>query len=291
MSSKKQFAVLAFLGLFVTSLYAVDAPEDHFFDSNGVQIRYTVQGMGEPIILVHGFTGNGDSNWRGNGVIGRLEEDFKVIALDTRGHGKSGKPHDPAAYGLEMVNDVVRLMDHLEIEKAHLVGYSMGGFITLAVASLHPDRLLSAVIGGAGWNESRAETGFETLADSLEAGKGIGPLLVALTPAGQPPPTEEQLAMINQMILASNDPLALAAVIRGMDGLETSREQIAAIEVPMIAIVGEIDPLREAAERLHELLPAVEVTVLEGKDHMTAMADPLLVESMRDFFISLCDCA
>jgi pimeloyl-ACP methyl ester carboxylesterase len=291
MSSKKQFAVLAFLGLFVTSLYAVDAPEDHFFDSNGVQIRYTVQGAGEPIILVHGFTGNGDSNWRGNGVIGRLEEDFKVIALDARGHGKSGKPHDPAAYGLEMVNDVVRLMDHLEIEKTHLVGYSMGGFITLAVASLHPGRLLSAVIGGAGWNEPGAETGLETLADSLEAGKGIGPLLVALTPAGQPPPTEEQLAMINQMILASNDPLALAAVIRGMDGLDTSREEIASIEVPMIAIVGEIDPLREAAERLSELLPAVEVTVLEGRDHMTAIADPLLVESMRDFFISLCDCA
>ena len=291
MSPKKQLVVLAFLGLFVTSLYAVDTREDHFFDSNGVQIRYTVQGMGDPIILVHGFTANADANWRVNGVIGRLEEDFRVIALDARGHGKSGKPHDPAAYGVEMVNDVVRLMDHLEIEKAHLVGYSMGGFITLAVASRHPDRLLSAVIAGAGWNEPGAETGLETLADSLEQGKGVGPLIEALTPAGQPPPTEEQIAMVNQMILANNDPLALAAVIRGMDGLDATREDIAAIEVPMIAIVGEIDPLREAAERLHELLPAVEVTVLEGKDHMTAIADPLLLESMRDFFIRLCECA
>lgn len=278
------------IALFAPLAFAADAVEDQFFDSNGVQIHYTVQGLGDPVVLIHGFTSSIDSNWRTNGIIDKLSSDFQVIALDTRGHGKSDKPHDAASYGTEMTEDVVRLLDHLEIDKAHIVGYSMGGFITLKLLTDHPDRFLSAVLGGSGWSEEGLE-GLDELAESLETGKGIGPLIEALTPEGQPVPSEEQMAMINQMLMATNDPLALAAVIHGMDDLEITEEQIRSIEVPVLALIGEIDPLRSTVDRLLEVQPDVEVVVLEGKDHMTAISDPALVDGMREFFIRLCNCA
>lgn len=271
--------------------FADDPAEDLFVDAAGVLLRYTDQGAGDPIVLIHGFTSSIESNWGANGIIDRLKADFRVIALDARGHGKSGKPHDPAAYGARMAEDVVSLLDHLKIDKAHVVGYSMGGFITLKLLTLHPERLLSAVLGGAGWNEPGTEPSMIELAESLEQGNGISPLIKALTPTGQPLPSDEQLEMINAMVLATNDPLALAAVIRGMDGLQVERAELAATEVPILAVIGEIDPLRATVDSLKEVVPAVEIVVLEGRDHMTAIADPRLVESIRDFFIRLCQCA
>src|SRR5438093_9961355 len=123
---------------------------DQFFDSKGVKIRYTVQGKGEPVLLIHGFLINQEMNWGGPGVIKELARHYQVIALDNRGHGKSGKPHDPGQYGMEMTEDAVRLLDHLQIKKAHVVGYSMGGVITLKLLVSHPGRLLSATLGGHG---------------------------------------------------------------------------------------------------------------------------------------------
>src|SRR5262245_29583001 len=99
--------------------------EDRFFESNGVRIRYTVQGKGEPVLLIHGFTANVERQWGLPGIIKRLAKDYQVSALDNRGHGKSGKPHDPKRYGAEMAEDAIRLLDHLKIKKAHVVGYSM----------------------------------------------------------------------------------------------------------------------------------------------------------------------
>ena len=109
------------------------------------------------MILVHGLALNMLGNWMLPRVFQRLSRRYRVIALDNRGHGKSDKPYDPAQYGLELVDDVVRLMDHLGIAKAHVVGYSLGGFITLKLALRHPDRLLSAAPCGAGWSANPAE--------------------------------------------------------------------------------------------------------------------------------------
>ena len=74
-----------------------------------------------------------------------------MIALDLPGHGGSDKPEKPEAYGPQMAEDVVLLMDHLKIKKAHIVGYSLGGMITVKLLTLHPDRVLSATVGGMGW--------------------------------------------------------------------------------------------------------------------------------------------
>ncbi len=123
--------------------------QDKFFDSDGVRIRYVEQGSGEPIVPVHGFARNIE-RWVETGVIKNLAKDHRVIALDCRGHGKSDKPHDPKQYGPEMGKDVVRLLDHLGIPKAHIVGYSMGGAITAHLLTMNPERFLTATLGGPG---------------------------------------------------------------------------------------------------------------------------------------------
>jgi pimeloyl-ACP methyl ester carboxylesterase len=266
---------------------------DQYFDSNGVKIHYQVWGNGEPVVLVHGFTASIDTNWVQPGVVAALSKDYQVIALDLRGHGKSDKPHDPAAYGEQMAEDVIRLMDHLGILKAHIVGYSMGGFTTLKLVTMYPDRFLSATLGGSGFRPPGQDSGIAGLAESLESGNGIGPLMVALTPAGKPTPSPEQMKMANQMLMTTNDPLALAACIRGMGGLMVSEEAAKKIQVPMLAVVGEIDPLRAGAETLDKMLPEpeVELKVLPGKDHMTAVGDPALSSAVHEFLGKQCHCA
>jgi pimeloyl-ACP methyl ester carboxylesterase len=101
------------------------AQQDQFFDSNGVRIRYIEAGSGEPALLIHGYTASLDTNWIDTGVFQNLAKGHHVIAFDLRGHGKSGKPLDPAAYGREMVQDAIRVLDHLKIQRAHIVGYSL----------------------------------------------------------------------------------------------------------------------------------------------------------------------
>src|SRR5262245_4176853 len=135
----------------VTGLVLVPAPqtEGKFFDSNGVKIHYVVEGKGEPVLLIHGFTANAQVQWGLPGVLSALAKDYQVIALDNRGHGKSGKPHDPKQYGMEMVDDAVRLLDHLKIKKAHVIGYSMGAMLTCKFLTTYPDRVISATLGGA----------------------------------------------------------------------------------------------------------------------------------------------
>jgi pimeloyl-ACP methyl ester carboxylesterase len=121
------------------------------FDSNGVPIHYRVFGEGRPIVLAHGFRANLQANWVATGWIETLTPLRQVIAFDSRGHGKSGRPSDPAGYAPdEMTDDVVRLMDHLGIEQAEAGGYSMGGATALRALARHPERFTAGVVGGVG---------------------------------------------------------------------------------------------------------------------------------------------
>src|SRR5882757_5905362 len=118
------------------------------FDSAGVKIHYAVQGKGEPIILIHGLYSNSRLNWDLGGTTKLLAEHFQVITMDCRGHGQSDKPEAEDAYGINMVEDVVRLMDHLGIQSTRIAGYSMGGMIALKLVIMHPDRVSRAILGG-----------------------------------------------------------------------------------------------------------------------------------------------
>src|SRR4051794_26538244 len=115
------------------------AAEERFFDAGGVRIRYVDQGKGPPVVLVHGFTGDIERSWLNTGLLPDLARDHRVLALDLRGHGHSDKPHDPPAYD-EIALDVIRLLDHLKIEKADVVRYSLGGIIVAKLLTTHPNR-------------------------------------------------------------------------------------------------------------------------------------------------------
>ena len=282
------FALAAFTGAWAQSASATES----FTASDGVEIHYTVEGRGDPVVLLHGITGTAASNWGAAGIIGRLAEEFQVIAVDQRGHGKSGKPHDAESYGERMALDVVDLLDHLRLQQANVVGYSMGGFIAMKLVALAPDRLMSAVIGGAGWPspELRDDAMFDALAASLEAGKGGGPLVEFLWP-GEEPPTPEQVQAIGQAMVASNDQKALAAVVRGMAGLDVTAEILSVNKVPTLNIIGSDDPLKPNADALVGVMKEHRLHVIDGANHMTTLSSPEFLDTVRAFFIELCNCA
>jgi pimeloyl-ACP methyl ester carboxylesterase len=288
MLSERQLA-LAALGCVATytllTAGAVRAAEDKFFDSDGVKIRYIDQGKGEPVLLVHGFAGSLHLQWGAPGVLNALAEDYRVIAYDHRGHGRSGKPHDADCYGHEMVEDALRLLDHLHIQKAHIVGYSMGAFITDKLLMEHPERFLTATLAGGGWakaNDQRAEFITDVVA-SLEQGDGIGPLLVRLTPEGRPKPTESQLRLANKVFGLVNDQTALACVMRGMKQLAVTEEQLKANRVPTLAIIGELDPLKVTVDEMAAVMPNLEVTVIDGASHVQAFRRPEFARILKTF--------
>jgi pimeloyl-ACP methyl ester carboxylesterase len=266
-------------------LAAAHAAEDHYFDSDGVKIHYVVEGQGEPVILVHGFTASIPVQWQLPGIFSKLAKDYQVIALDNRGHGKSDKPHDSKQYGPTMVDDVIRLMDHRKLDKAHVVGYSMGGFMTDYLISKYPDRVITATLGGAGWMQDGDErmAFIGELAESLENGKGIRPLIERLTPADRPKPTEEQISAVNQMLMLTNDAKALAACIRAMPQLAVTEASLRANKVPTLAIIGAKDPLKAGVDELQGCMANLKVVVIEGADHMTAFTNPQFVAALRDF--------
>ena len=186
-----------------------------------------------------------------------------------------------------MATDVVRLLDHLNIERAHVVGYSMGGLITNKLRAMHPERLLTATLGGAGWagenGEGAGAISFRELAEALDH-NDLGPLVRGLAPPGAPEPTDAVIAATNAALLASNDPKALAAVVRGFADLsQISAENLRANAVPTLAIVGDLDPLSADVERLAGVMASLDVVEIPGATHMTAFSDALFIESLVKF--------
>ncbi|HEY7425104.1 MAG TPA: alpha/beta hydrolase [Gemmataceae bacterium] len=262
----------------------VGGAKEDTFDSNGVKIHYLVEGEGEPVLLIHGFAVNSSLQWVAPGIFKALAKDHRVIALDLRGHGKSDKPTDPKEYGTKMVEDVVRLLDHLKIKKAHVVGYSMGAVITGKLMVTHPDRVRSATLGGAGvvYEGMEWPPFIDELVDSLEKGKGIGPLLVALTPPGRSQPPEVVIEQANRMLVGGNGK-ALAAVVRSWKTLAVSEKQMKANKVPVLALIGEKDPLKKNVEDIKDRLANLQVVVIDGSDHLTAFTRPKFVKSLSKF--------
>jgi pimeloyl-ACP methyl ester carboxylesterase len=255
-----------------------------YFDSAGVRLRYTVTGDGPPVLLVHGFAVNIEFNWLG--VIEDLARDYRVVAFDCRGHGKSGKPHDPGQYGRQMVDDAVRLLDHLAIERAHVVGYSMGSLIAGRVAAYHPDRVASLVLGGGGVKLAGRVGGMpEELARSLEATGSFEPLIRALHPPERPAPTAVQIAATNAFLSAFNDPRALAAVVRsfGVVQEETPATFAPLGRLPVLSVIGDEDPLGESLPSTRRLVPGLREASIPQADHMTLLTDPRFVGEIRAF--------
>ena len=249
----------------------------------GVRLHYTVEGDGPPVILIHGLAVDNRLNWRWSGIVNALAPRFTVISMDVRGHGRSSKPYDSKLYGIEMVDDVVRLMDHLGYAKVHVAGYSMGAFITMKLLARHPDRIICAAPCAAGWSkpEGRNLHVLETLPESLDQGRGFGPLLEYVNGMNVKHPFPP-LWFVDRLLKAMNDVKALAALIRSFTELVLSEEEVRGIRTPVLSIVGDIDPLKEGIDNMMGVLPNHEVAVIGGADHVTAIRSgefPVLLES------------
>lgn len=275
------FCAIAFYLLIVAPAVA----EDRFFDSDGVKIRYIDQGPrdGEPMVLIHGGFLNVEAQWAEPGVIDALDDEYRVIAPDLRGHGMSDKPHDPGQYGNAFVDDVIRLLDHLGIEKAHVVGYSMGGRITFKLVADHPERVISAMPNGTDGEpfSTVVLALMERVATSLEESGSIRPALDYFNSDGSM--AEEQIEQIVESIRSTNDTKALAAVVSSLSELRPDRSKLEANLVPCLSIIGEHDPSRTALEKTAGYMANLEVEIIEGVTHVTASRDPAFVAAIKVF--------
>lgn len=255
------------------------------FDSNGVKIHYTVEGSGPPVLLIHGLTSNADALWRFPGTIDALKQRHRVIAMDARGHGFSEKPHDGAAYGVEMVEDAVRLLDHLGIARAHVGGYSMGAMITYKLLAMYPQRVISAAPCGAGRVEnSEANLAlFAAMRDSLIQRRDFRPLFETLEPGGRKP-AALKLAAYNFFLRRTNDVAALGHLSGNFAALHVSDEELRANTVPAFTVIGSRDPLLAVVERMRGIMANHRVEVLPGHDHVTAFSSSRFVRAVAGFF-------
>lgn len=280
-------ALIAVVLVGYVGLVMFRGPEGQFFDSAGVQIHYTDEGSGVPVVLVHGFAANSNLNWRMPGIVDRLKDNgYRVVAMDTRAHGYSGKPHEAGAYGMTMVDDIARLMDHLHIEKAHLAGYSMGGFLSLAFAGKYPERLLSLTQGGSGWYPKNDYPELvHTVPASIKAGTGLEPIIRFMEPKDAMF-SELRIPIVNFILCMTNDEEAMGLCFSELPNLEGTEEQLRASEVPSLSIMGTKDPLRKSAEYMVEYQAGNHATHwIEGADHMTTLGDPVYGADFTQTFI------
>jgi pimeloyl-ACP methyl ester carboxylesterase len=284
--------MISVLVLCGVSMAAAAHGEDHFFDSGGVRIRYTDQGHGDAIVLLHG-NGRSLEEWNDSGVAPDLARDHRVIALDARGHGKSGKPHNATAYGRQMGLDVVRLLDHLGIRRANIVGYSMGAWIVSELLVSHPDRFVTATLGGGTgpfhWTAEDTAL-WEKVASETER-ECVSPTLVRRTAPASEPPSEETLRRLSTTCMANPnvDRFANAAVDRGFKELAATPAHVAAVKVPTVAIVGSLDENLPDLQALKKLRPNLKLVVIDGATHTGergAMRRPEFAAAIREFIAS-----
>jgi pimeloyl-ACP methyl ester carboxylesterase len=242
------------------------------FHNGAVEIAYIDEGEGDPILLVHGFASSKNVNWIYPTWVSELKKNGRrVIAFDNRGHGESGKLYDAADYEIAiMAGDISALMDHLNIARADVMGYSLGSRMAAVLALQAPQRLRSAILGGIGIGLIEGGGPGENVAEALEA-----PSLEDVTdPVGR-----TFRAFADQ---TRSDRRALAACLRGSRRLMT-REKAAAIKVPVLIAVGTSDEIAGSAQALGKVIPGAQVLDIPNRDHMRAVGDKVYKTGVLEF--------
>ena len=242
------------------------------FDSDGVEIAYIDEGEGEPLLLIHGFASNVAANWVDPGWVRTLTQSGRrVIAYDNRGHGRSEKLYDPDAYGAPlMAEDGRRLLDHLGIMHADVLGYSMGARLAAFLTLAHPERVRGLILGGLGINMVRGVVGSGPIAKALEA-----PRIEDVTND-----TARSFRAFAEQ--TKSDLKALAACIRGPREKITP-ERLATIAVPTLIAVGSNDVIAGSGAELATLIPGAQFLDIPGRDHMRAVGDATFKQGVLDF--------
>jgi pimeloyl-ACP methyl ester carboxylesterase len=251
---RRQLLSLAVVLLGISPLRARDKPAHEYKTaSDGVKIHYLVMGQGAPIVLIHGYTGSAEINWFANGIADALAAKHRVIAIDVRGHGQSGKPHDPEKYGPRVWKDVIELMDHLHIDRAHVHGYSMGGLIITQMLAHHPERFITASYGGMGVRETEKEW-----TDKV--------------PKDKPGPDPQEAEASQKLRNAPHrDQAALDAARKSYFAAFGGPIDLKKIKIPVLAINGEFDSPNANTHRMQRELKDFQCVILPGKSHLTAI--------------------
>ena len=239
--------------------------------SSSLRLAYDLEGAGPPIVLVHGFASNRGINWKATSWYTTLAgAGRQVIALDVRGHGESDKPHDPAAYDEgELALDVVRLLDHLGIERADLMGYSMGGFIALRVLAKYSQRLNKVIVAGVGENYYRRTT---------VDGDAIAVALRAPSARDVTSAVPRQFRLFAEQ--GRNDLEALAlCMTRARETIRTFPHS----NVKVLVVVGATDSVAGDPNVLADAVPNSRVVIVPNRDHMLTVGDRLYKEAVLAF--------
>jgi len=241
-----------------------------FFDSNGVKIHYETFGEGKPIVLVHGFPLSFELNWVGTKWVEPLQPVRRVVGLDCRGFGGSDKPHDPEAYGIEnMAGDVLRLMDHLSIDKADLFGYSMGAMISAYLLINHSERFTTVILGGAGnffdpgrEEQMRKSADFLLVDDPSQITDPFGKTFRAIADG-----------------IPNNDRLALAACAQRLFE-PVKPADFAGVDIPVLFVSGanDTDPAAVAAAT-----PGSKLVLIPDTNHFTVIPDQRFKDAVVAF--------
>jgi pimeloyl-ACP methyl ester carboxylesterase len=242
------------------------------FDSDGVTIAYLDEGEGAPILLIHGFASNIQVNWVATGWTQTLKRaGFRVVAIDNRGHGQSEKLYDTGVYGAAMMaQDARRLLDHLGIAQADVMGYSMGARIAAFLTLAHPERVRSVIFAGLGIN--------------MVHGVGApGPIAAALeAPSVDDVKNDAARSFRVFAEQTGSDRKALAACIRSSRD-KISAEELGRITRPVLVAVGTTDVIAGSGPELAAIIPGAEALDITGRDHMRAVGDKVYKQGVLDF--------
>jgi pimeloyl-ACP methyl ester carboxylesterase len=245
--------------------------------ADGTALAYERLGEGPAIVMVHGFGSSRMQNWKSTGWFGGLTEaGFAIVAMDCRGHGDSGKPHDPAAYDHDrMAEDVVAVMQACALSSALVLGYSMGGYIGMRLAVAHPERVTKLALAGVGENY---------LKDSITAPAARALLADALVTPDKDAITDPKARMFRAFAdQPGKDRLALAACMRGMSP-HLPVAALSRLDQPVLVVAGEKDDAAGDPAPLAATFVKGRAVIVPGRDHMSAVGDKNTRRAVIEFF-------
>ena len=241
-----------------------------FVANHGVHIHYELEGRGTPLLLVHGLTGSLES-WIARGYVEALQDHYRVVLVDLRGHGRSDRPHDPGAYSSSSVaGDIVAVLDGLGIERAHYMGYSMGSAVALGCLLPHTHGRLSSLILGAPpfppvYSQEEAKSVIErvTTREEWRIEHGMEAAVAEAEAATGPLPEWRRAQMLQ------TDPRAVLALCRGCLTWPWDEELFRTCDLAALVFVGGDDYLLPDATLVADWLPHANLVVFPGLDHST----------------------
>jgi pimeloyl-ACP methyl ester carboxylesterase len=250
------------------------------FQSDGLTLAFDdIRPAGREVgtvVLVHGFATNRVENWRRLGWCAAFErKGYRTVALDLRGHGESDKPHDPAAYSRDaMAGDIVALLDHLDLARVDLLGYSMGSHLSLAVAAARGERVANLILGGVG---ARMVTGDPR---PLGGAMTMGEAMRAEDPSLITDPTLRGFRQFAEN--QGEDRLALAACGEGR-GERADPDDFARLTMPVLVAAGSRDDIAGDPQVLADAISGARAVAIPACDHFSVIPHALFKAAVFDF--------